>query len=102
MGEWRMEKAAQEPGPGEYKVQLPSSTTTATFGNFTPKSELDFVILRAKESPAPGEHQPDRVPKPRRKLEQLTETFAVSNKAVMFAAKLKSKTKARGSKKRPA
>lgn len=100
--EWRMEKAAKEPGPGEYQVQLPSSTTTATFGNFTPKSELDFVILRAKESPAPGEHQPDRVPKPRRKLEQLTETFAVSNKAVMFAAKLKSKMKARGSKKRPA
>jgi len=89
--EWRMEKAAQEPGPGEYKVQLPSSTTTATFGNFTPKSELDFVILRAKESPAPGEHQPNQVPKPRRKLEELAETFSVSNKAIMFAAKLKRK-----------
>ena len=91
--EWRMEKAAKEPGPGEYKVLLPASTTTATFGNFTPKSELDFVILRAKESPAPGEHQPSQVPKPRRKLEQLAQTFAVSNKAVMFAAKLKRKMK---------
>lgn len=93
--EWRMEKAAAEPGPGEYQVSLPASTTTATFGNFTPKSELDFVILRAKESPAPGEHQPTNVPKPRRKLEQLAQTFAVSNKAVMFAAKLKKKMKAR-------
>eukprot|EP00591_Stephanopyxis_turris_P005281 CAMPEP_0195521784 /NCGR_PEP_ID=MMETSP0794_2-20130614/19333_1 /TAXON_ID=515487 /ORGANISM="Stephanopyxis turris, Strain CCMP 815" /LENGTH=581 /DNA_ID=CAMNT_0040651403 /DNA_START=113 /DNA_END=1858 /DNA_ORIENTATION=- len=93
--EWRMEKAAQEPGPGEYKVLLPASTTTATFGNFTPKSELDLVILRAKESPAPGEHQPSQVPKPRRKLEQLAATFAVSNKAVMFAAKLKKKMKQR-------
>lgn len=92
--EWRMEKAAAEPGPGEYKVLLPASTTTATFGNFTPKSELDLVILRAKESPAPGQHQPNQVPKPRRKLEQLAQTFAVSNKAVMFAAKLKKKMKA--------
>ena len=93
--EWRMEKAAQEPGPGEYKVVLPPSTTSATFSTFTPKTELDFVILRAKESPAPGEHQPSQVPKPRRKLEQLAQTFAVSNKAVMFAAKLKKKMKAR-------
>jgi hypothetical protein len=100
--EWRMEKAAAEPGPGEYQVLLPASTTTATFGNFTPKSELDFVILRAKESPAPGEHQAPVVPKPRRKLEQLTQTFAVSNKAVMFAAKLKKKMLARQDGDRPA
>merc|ERR1712032_790863 len=64
---------------------------TASFGNFTPKSELDLVILRAAESPAPGQYQPVNVPKRRKKLAELQKEFQVSTKAVMFAAKLRSK-----------
>merc|ERR1712139_554603 len=94
--EWAMERAAAMPGPGEYKPREIESKAGATFGNFTPKSQLDLVILRAKESPAPGQHQASNVPKRKKKLAQLQKEFKVSNKAVMFAAKLRSKLNRRG------
>ena len=94
--EWAMERAAKTPGPGEYQPKLLSGTTTASFGNFTPKSELDLVILRAAESPAPGQYQPVNVPKRKKKLAELQREFQVSTKAVMFAAKLRSKLRKKG------
>jgi len=89
--EWAMERAAKIPGPGEYQPKPIQSGGTASFGNFTPKSELDLVILRAAESPAPGQYQPVNVPKRKKKLAELQKEFKVSTKAVMFAAKLRSK-----------
>merc|ERR1719482_2656757 len=89
--EWAMERAAKTPGPGEYQPKPIKSGGTASFGNFTPKSELDLVILRAAESPAPGQYQPVNIPKRRKKLSELQKEFQVSTKAVMFAAKLRSK-----------
>jgi len=94
--EWAMERASKTPGPGEYQPKLVSATTTASFGNFTPKSELDLVILRAAESPAPGQYQPVNVPKRKKKLAELQKEFQVSTKAVMFAAKLRSKLRKKG------
>merc|ERR1711937_269004 len=85
------ERASKTPGPGEYKPKPIKSGGTASFGNFTPKSELDLVILRAAESPAPGQYQPVNVPKRKKKLAELQKEFKVSTKAVMFAAKLRSK-----------
>lgn len=91
--EWAMERAAKTPGPGAYKPKPIKRGGTASFGNFTPKSELDLVILRASESPAPGQYQPVNVPKRKKKLHELQREFKVSNKAVMFAAKLRSRMK---------
>jgi len=89
--EWAMERASKIPGPGEYKIKDLPKGGTASFGNFTPKSQLDLIIMRAAESPAPGQYQPVNVPKRKKKLADLQKEFKVSNKAVMFAAKLRSK-----------
>merc|ERR1712025_1560386 len=93
--EWAMERASKTPGPGEYQPKPIKSGGTASFGNFTPKSELDLVILRAAEAPAPGQYQPVNVPKRKKKLAELQKEFQAT-KAVMFAAKLRSKLRKKG------
>jgi len=89
--EWAMDRASKMPGPGQYQVKSQGPSFNTTFGNFEPKSELDFVILHANDSPAPGSHQPSMTPSKPRNLKQLTKSFGISNKAAMFAARLKSK-----------
>merc|ERR1719198_2808098 len=89
--EWAMDRASKMPGPGQYQPKAQGPTFNTTFGNFEPKSELDFVILHANDSPAPGAHQPSMIPQKKRNLKQLTKSFGISNKAAMFAVRLKSK-----------
>jgi len=89
-----MDRARKQPGPGEYTIVLKPDTTSATFGDAEPMSELDRVILNASRSPAPGVNQPDNVPKRPKKLKQLQQQFGVSSKALMFASKMKHKLRA--------
>jgi len=89
--EERMYRAAQTPGPGEYKPKVARGKEGVAFSSFTPKSELDIAILRAAESPAPGQYDGEIIPKRKKKLAELTKEFKVTNKAVLFAAKLRGK-----------
>merc|ERR1719271_115981 len=89
--EWAMDRASKMPGPGQYTIKSQGPSFNTTFGNFEPKSDLDFVILHANDSPAPGSHQPSMTPSKPRNLKQLTKSFGISNKAAMFAARLKTK-----------
>ena len=93
--EWAMDRASKMPGPGQYVIKPEGPAYNTTFGNFEPKSHLDMVILHANDSPAPGAHQPSMIPKKERNLKQLSKSFGISNKAAMFAARLKSKMKKR-------
>lgn len=93
--EWAMDRASKMPGPGAYQPKKPEPSFNTTFGNCEPKSQLDFVILRANDSPAPGSSQPTATPSKPRNLKQLTRSFGISNKAAMFAARLKTKLHAR-------
>lgn len=95
--EWAMERAAKTPGPGEYRPKPVEPSYNTTFGNFEPKSELDWVIHKAKDTPAPGQHQPSVIPPRNRTLKELTKDFGISNKAALFAARLKKKLKTRRS-----
>ena len=89
--EWAMDRASKMPGPGQYQPKAQGPSFNTTFGNFEPKSHLDFVILHANDSPAPGHHQPAMIPGKERNLKQLSKSFGISNKAAMFAARLKRK-----------
>lgn len=93
--EWAMDRASKMPGPGQYNVKSAAPTFNTTFGNFEPKTQLDFVILHANDVPAPGAHQPTATPAKPRSLKQLTKSFGISNKATLFAARLKKKLRKR-------
>ncbi len=86
-----MDRARQQPGPGEYNVVLKPDTVSVSFGDAEPMSELERVMLHASRLPAPGNCQPDNVPQRPKKLAQLQSQFGVSNKALMFAARMKQK-----------
>merc|ERR1711939_1146112 len=92
--EWIMHRAKQTPGPGRYlnKEQMSGLTKSGgAWSKYKPKSHLDFVILHANDSPAPGHPQPPMIPGKERNLKQLSKSFGISNKAAMFAARLKRK-----------
>jgi len=56
--EWKIYRAAQIPGPGQYK--LPSSVLVpgGTWGKHKPKSDVEWQMYRAAQIPGPGEYQP--------------------------------------------
>ena len=56
--EWKIYRAAQIPGPGQYK--LPSSVLVpgGTWGKHKPKSDVEWQMYRAAQIPGPGEYMP--------------------------------------------
>lgn len=56
--EWKIYRAAQIPGPGQYK--LPSSVLVpgGTWGKHKPKSDVEWQMYRAAQIPGPGEYRP--------------------------------------------
>ena len=86
-----MDRARKQPGPGEYSPIYKPDTTTAAFGDAEPMSEIDRVILNASRTPAPGQNQPDNVPKRAKKLKVLQQQFGVSKSAMKFAGRMKAK-----------
>ena len=58
-----MVDATGQPGPGQYDTFNPPKMLDPAGGRFNlakPKSELDFILDRAKELPGPGEYDAPR------------------------------------------
>eukprot|EP00753_Platysulcus_tardus_P011502 PLAT3294.10.p1 GENE.PLAT3294.10~~PLAT3294.10.p1 ORF type:complete len:795 (+),score=388.83 PLAT3294.10:104-2488(+) len=57
---WRTETVLQRnilPGPGEYRVpSTVGNSAGGTWGRYNPKSDIDWLIMEAKDLPGPGQY----------------------------------------------
>jgi len=52
-----MLRSKETPGPSEYKIKYQDASKGLKISDANPKSDLDWVIYRAKQSPAPNAYQ---------------------------------------------
>ena len=55
--EWKILRASQVPGPGQYTMDDSKRLGGGRFSTANPKSDVDWEILRASKLPAPGQYQ---------------------------------------------
>jgi len=52
--EWKIYRAKQVPGPGEYHIPSTLANTGGTFNNYAPKTDVEILMDRARKIPGPG------------------------------------------------
>ena len=50
--DWIIKRAKESPGPGQYSPKLVRKTSACKISDANPKSDVDLVILRSKETRA--------------------------------------------------
>ena len=55
--EWKVYRAAQVPGPGQYTFDESKRLSGGRFSTAKPKTDVDWEVLRASKIPAPGQYR---------------------------------------------
>lgn len=74
-------RARELPAPDAYQSKiargLTSDTPSFSMGNFTPKTEIDFVMARSASMPGPSDYYEGLPPMKQTPLRQLAKSYGV-------------------------